>query len=525
MMRRIGVLLAVLVVMGSIRDVEAKVAVSGMFGDNMVLQCDMKVPVWGTADADEKVVVEFSGQKKETVADKDGKWMLHLDPVKTTAKEGVLTVKSGTDNQQSPISFSNVLVGEVWLGSGQSNMAGGTGGYAKNDPVLKQMATGGPYPTLRLYGRNGWQVADENSIRGFSAIHFAFGRNLHKELNVPVGLMVGAVGGTPSGRWLTEEMAAADPALVKMLQDNTDCDSVADIGSNYEELKKQYDAEAEKAKAEGKKPGRAPRRAVIGDLYERHIAHKVPYGIRGVLWDQGESRTQIPGVDQITTMHALIEGWRNAWNQPSSPEGSGAPEKDFHFMHVQKPSGEGCAWDYENPVNRLAIKFDKLPAQHVDKPSALKYQLDHIKIATLKNAPIVTASDLAGGIHPQNKSGYGKRACRVALGSVYGKDVAICGPVYKAHKVEGKTIRIEYNHVGKGLAFKHGETLQGFEIAGADGKWDWAEAKIDGNTVVVTSENIAEPVNVQYAFNRRHNFANLFNKDGLPALMFTSVEH
>ena len=487
-MRRATILLAAIAICVQIQNVGAAVVPSKMFTDNMVLQCDMKVPVWGTADAGEKVTVEFAGQKKEVTADKDGKWTLKLDPLKISAEGRILKI-SGKE-------LANVLVGEVWIGSGQSNMAGGTGGYAKRDPELTKMMTGGPYPTLRLY-KGGWKVADEASIKSFSALHFAFGRSLHEKLKVPVGLMVGAVGGTPSGRWLTEEMCDADEAVVKARKIEAD-----------------KQAKVQKPQTDGKKPKRHQRKANIGDLYKRHIEYMVPYGIRGVLWDQGESRVRIPGVDQITCMNALITGWRNVWAQG-----------DFHFLHVQKPSGEGCAWDYENPVNRLAMPFGKLPGSHTTNPGALKYELDHIKIATLKNAPIVPASDLAPGIHPQNKSGYGKRACQVALGTVYGHDVAICGPVYKSHKVAGKTIRVEYNHVGKGLAFKNGEALQGFEIAGKDGKWEWADAKIDGGAVVLSSENIAEPVNVQYAFNKRHTYANLFNKDGLPALMFTTVEH
>ncbi|MBL7133693.1 MAG: 9-O-acetylesterase, partial [Phycisphaerae bacterium] len=130
------------------------------------------------------------------------------------------------------------------------------------------------------------------------------------------------------------------------------------------------------------------------------------------------------------------------------------------------------------------------------------------------------ASDLGSGIHPSNKSGYGRRACRVALGFVYGRDVAIYGPVYESHKVEGDKIRVSFKHVGKGLAFRGGEKLQGFEIAGADGVYQWADAKIDGGAVVLTSPKVAKPVNVRYGWSKNHPWANLFNKDGLPALTF-----
>lgn len=389
-----------------------------------------------------------------------------------------------------------------------SNMAGGSQGYAKNDPVLAGWIEAGPYPDLRLY-KGSWNLADSATIRKFSAIHFSFGLSLHKELKVPVGLMVGAVGGTPSGRWLSEEMAEAHPGLMATMRENR-----AAQEAKYEKALAKWKEQADKAKTAGRKPPRKPRGPIqIGDLYQRHLEPFVPYGIRGVLWDQGESRTQLPGVDQYTTMDALIGGWRKIWGQG-----------DFPFLHVQKPSGGGPAWDPENPVNRLAVKFTAPPAKSNPKGQSMDYPLNHIKIASLKNAPIVTAVDLAPGIHPANKSGYGRRACRVALGSVYGHDVAICGPVYKSHKVEGNTIRVTYDHVGQGLARKHGDALHGFDIAGADGQWARAIAKIDGNTVVVQSDTVASPVHVQYAMDKKPSYANLFNKDGLPALMFTTAE-
>jgi sialate O-acetylesterase len=153
----------------------------------------------------------------------------------------------------------------------------------------------------------------------------------------------------------------------------------------------------------------------------------------------------------------------------------------------------------------------------------LKYQLDHIKMSTIQHAPLVTAVDLGLGIHPACKSGYGKRACRVALGTVYGRDLEIYGPIYREHKTEGNKIRVSFDHIGKGLIGKHAETITGFEVAGADGKWAWAEAVIDGETIVVSSKEVSKPVHVQYAFSNRPAFANLYNKDGLPALTFTSV--
>jgi sialate O-acetylesterase len=234
----------------------------------------------------------------------------------------------------------------------------------------------------------------------------------------------------------------------------------------------------------------------------------IPFGIRGVLWDQGESGTAVFGVDQYTLMGALIRGWRKEWGQG-----------DFPFLYVQKPSGEGCAWDPEDPVTNKANKFAPLPAA-VPATASGVYRETHVRIAQYPGTAMVISTDLGSGIHPTNKSGYGSRAARVALGMVYGRKIEYYGPVYASHKVEGNKVRVSFTHVGAGLAFKHGDKLQGFAVAGEDKVFHWADAVIDGDTVVVTSDKVAKPVAVRYAWADKHPWANLFNKDGLPAQTF-----
>jgi sialate O-acetylesterase len=504
------VFLAVLCVVAGTHVAFSELVVDRMFGDHMVLQQGLAVPIWGTATADAQVTVAFAGQTKSVIAGEDGSWSVKLDPLKAGDASRQLTVTSG----ESKTTLEDVLVGEVWLGSGQSNMAGGAGGYARNDLVLQGIIDGGPYPKLRLYTRDGWQIATPDTMKGFSAIHLSFGKALHDQLNRPMGLMVGAVGGTPSGRWLSKEMISADKQMMRQIKAAAGADSLEELTKANDEAQAAWQIEADKAKEAGKKPPRFRKPFQMADLYQRHIEPKVPYGIRGVLWDQGESRTGLSGVDQVTTMRALINGWRKVWGQG-----------DFHFLHVQKPSGGGCAWDYDNPVNKGAVAFtSQLSPIHQSRPETLAYQLSHIEIGTIKNAPLVTAVDLQPGIHPANKSGYGKRASRVAIGTVYGKDVVTCGPTYRSHKVEGSKIRLAFNHVGSGLAARHADSVHGFAISGTDKKWVWADAVIDGDTLLVSSPDILQPVNVQYAFDKNSAFANLFNKDGLPALMFTTVE-
>jgi sialate O-acetylesterase len=448
------------------------------------------------------VKVTFRGQEKQVKADTAGNWQVRLDPL-ACGDPGTLTVSAA-----NTVTCTNVLVGDVWLGSGQSNMAGGTRGYAKNDTVLAAMVAEAPYPDLRLYRRR-WSVATSNTVPRFSALMFAFGQPLQAELGVPVGLIVGAVGGTPSKRWLSPAMVVADAGIQKLIAEKGPLPTREEELAAYEERVAAWEETVKKAEETGQKSRRKPRKpGAIGDLYARYIEPVVPYAIRGVLWDQGEAGTRLGTIDQYTMMGALIRGWRQAWGQG-----------DFPFLYVQKPSGGGCAWDTANPVTRMAEAFTVEPTQP-NKVNAGDYRAIHIRIMEHPNTMMVTSSDLGGQTHPVNKSGYGRRACRVALGFVYGRPVEVLGPVYRAHTVENKVVRIQYDHVGKGLAFRHGERLQGFEIAGEDGVYHWGDARIDGETVLVSSDAVPEPVSVRYGWARKHTWANLFNKDGLPALTF-----
>jgi len=172
-------------------------------------------------------------------------------------------------------------------------------------------------------------------------------------------------------------------------------------------------------------------------------------------------------------------------------------------------------------VTSQGEKFSPLPKAVPPTADGLYREL-HVRIRNHPNTFMATSSDLGPGIHPSNKSGYGARATQVALGAVYAKKVEIYGPVYKSLRVDGDKVRVSFDHVGKGLAFRHGDKLQGFAVAGADGAFQWADAVIDGDTVVVSSSSVPKPVAVRYAFASRHPWANLFNKDGLPALPFRS---
>jgi sialate O-acetylesterase len=514
-MRRICSLAAILVV-GLAATAWADVKLPPFFSDHMVLQRETKAPIWGTAAPGEKVTVKFRDQEQQVTADAAGNWRAELAGLKAGGPDE-LTV-SGTNT----VKFSDVLVGEVWVGSGQSNMAGNVGGYAKGDTVLAELAAK-EFPKIRgCSARGAWKVATPQNNPSFSAILFAFAVRLHEGIDMPVGMMLGAVGGTPSGAWLSEEALASDPACQKQ---------ISEYATTYDTVLKDYEARIvpawEKAVADAKaankpapnkpqapgKPGTANGQPA-GYLYKAHIQPLVGYGIRGVLWDQGESRTAIGGVDQYTLMGALIRGWRKEWNAG-----------DFAFIYVQKPSGGGPAWDKNNPVTSHAEEFAPQPAGQPGKlPTTYGsdggYVDNHVRIMKYPNVGMAISTDLGAGIHPANKSGYGSRAATVALGMTYGKPVEYYGPIYAGHEIEAGKVRIKFTHVGKGLAIAHSEKLQGFVIAGDDQNFVWADAVIDGDAVVVSSPQVPKPAAVRYAWSGRHPWANLFNKDGLPAVTF-----
>lgn len=496
----------------------AEVKLPTLFSDHMVLQRDSTAPIFGAAEPGEEVTVSFRGQQQKATADKQGNWQVNLGKL-TAGGPDVLTISGSNE-----IILQDVLVGEVWIGSGQSNMAGGSGGYAKGDETLAAALAAAPYPQIRLIRGTGgpWQQATEKTANGFSALLFSFGVCLQKELDVPVGLMLGAVGGTPSGRWLTAEMLSADPAVAAATASWSEANPLPERMKHYQTQLAAWEKAAAAAKAEGKNPPRQPVAPVaagdfsgrgIGSLYKAHISRLAGYGIRGVLWDQGESGTAIAELDQYTTMGALIRGWRTEFRQG-----------EFPFLYVQKYSGGGCAFDESgNPITRNASPFASLPAKVPATQEGL-YREHHIKIRQHPATYMVTSSDLGAGIHPTNKFGYGARACRVALGSVYGKKVASYGPTYKSHKIEAGKIRVQFENVGQGLTARHGEGLQGFAISGEDGEFVWAKATIDGDAVIVSSDQVPKPAHVRYAWGRIHPWANLFNEDGLPALTFRTDE-
>jgi sialate O-acetylesterase len=495
---------------------------ASLFSDHMVLQRDVDVSVWGTADVGSQVEIRFAGQTVTAKADDTGGWKLILKPLKASAEPRALTISGG--DTSSTVTINDVLVGDVWVGSGQSNMAGRAASYAKNDETLAALVKQGSFPTIRLMDggpKPTWTETTSETIPRASALLFPFGERLQRELDVPIGLILGAVGGTPSGYWIPPETFAASEQCKA---------SIAEFGKTFDPTKdqKQYEAQLaafEKAtaaaKAAGKTyrgrkpsppvgPGGSLRGGQIGGLFDRYIRSAVGYRIKGVLWDQGEARSGVQGVDQYIMMSELIRGWRELWGQG-----------DFPFLFVQKPSGGGNAFSNDNPITRNGEPFSALP-QATD-PAVMSGDDRFLYVRLMRdnvNAFMVPASDLGASIHPTNKWGYGNRAAEVALSEVYKTGIQAYGPMYRSHKVDGNQVVISFDQIGKGLTVAHSDKLQGFAVAGKEGTWHWADAKIDGDTVAVWSDKVPAPVRVRYAFASNRRWANLFNRDGLPATVF-----
>ena len=489
-------LLLVLTVIAAFPALRAEVKPNPLFSDGAVLQRNMPVPVWGSAKEGEKVTVKFQSQAVSTVA-KDGKWLVRLEPLKTAASAATMTIAG-----ENTVTINNVLVGEVWVCSGQSNMAfqlerAGNGAEAiaaANDPQLHLLTI----PTAvkdepQTETAVTWKECTSETATKFSAIGYFFGRDLRKALNVPIGLILSSVGGTPAEAW-TGSKALESSLELKVLLENYakkvaefDPAKLAEHNKIIKETNKQ---EAAKALAEGKPtpkptklsvPPKENTRRPCG-LYNGMIAPLLPYAIQGVIWYQGEGNCGDAKQYQ-TLFPTMIGSWRSAWNQG-----------EFPFLFVQIA-----------PHERLTP------------------ELREAQFLTWKKTPntamtVTTDVGEATNIHPLQKEPVGARLALAARALAYGEKIAYSGPAYEASAIQGGKVILSFKHVGQGLLAKDGD-LKGFTIAGADSQFVPAEAKIVGDTVVVSSPNVSAPVAVRYAWSNIPD-VNLFNKDGLPASPF-----
>lgn len=489
----------------------AELKLPTVFSDGMVLQRGQKVAVWGWADPGAEVIVSFAGQEKSAKSDADGKFMVRLKKMKASAEPQLLLVKSGGDS----VEIKNVLVGEVWLCSGQSNMAmtvAKSDGFEKekvaaNHPLIRMYITSRTVSTEPLSDSKGeWNICSPETVGAFSATAYFFGREIQQELDVPVGLIHTSWGGTRIEAWSPMASLEQFPSVMA----SKDKQDLRASKFSEERAKEQYAVAMERwkaavtaAKADGKKGPKQPKKSTHphksqnypANLYNAMIKPFVPYGIRGAIWYQGEANAHSFAEAMLyrDLLENMVTQWRKDWGD------------DFSFYAVQlvnykKPQ--------VNPVEDTAWAFIR--------ESFLKFHKE------VPNAGIAVTIDVGEekDIHPKNKQMVGYRLAQQALVNTYGKMRVAGGPIYSSMKKEGDTISISFEDIGSGLIAQDGAELKTFAIAGADKKFVTAEASVVGDVVTVHSPDIADPVSVRYAWANNPVGCNLFNKEGFPASPF-----
>lgn len=430
-----------------------------ILGDHMVIQRELPLKIWGWANPLEAVTVAIGDCKAATVADAIGRWIVVLPPLQA---EGPLEMVIQGENT---IKLSDILVGEVWVCSGQSNMQW----TVRASDNAEQEIAAADYPEIRLFTvarqvakepvddcDGQWRPCSPETVPDFSAVGYFFGRTLHKQLNVPVGLINSSWGGTIAEAWTSAQGLVGEPDYVPILE----------RGASF-------------------KPNN-PNQASV--LFNGMIRPLIPFAMRGAIWYQGESNCSRAAQYQ-KLFPALIRNWRTEWGQG-----------DFPFLFVQlAPYRYGNA----DPRNCAELR-----------------EAQRLTLQTVPNTGMAVTTDIGNvkDIHPRNKQEVGRRLALWALAKTYGKDLVYSGPLYKEMKVEGSKIRIMFDHVGEGLVAKGGP-LTHFEIAGADGKFLPAEAIIDANSVMVWNKELPEPVAVRFGWADDAE-PNLFNAEGLPASPF-----
>lgn len=476
--------------LGFVAPVHAVVRLSALFSDNMVLQQGMDVPVWGWADDGDEITVRFRGHKVTTRAH-NGKWSLRLGSLKAGGPD-VLTIIT----KARTIQFTNVLVGEVWVCSGQSNMewplsrsfepeaaiASATNRLIRLFHVLKAKSDA---PTVRM--KSAWTVCSPQAVGGFTAVGYFFGRDLQKTRKVPVGLIQSDWGGSPAEAWMSREALETNPRYETEI-----LDSNAEAWKKHQEAVIAYEIEKAAAQGKGEEFKKQPPRFgwKPSELYNGMIAPLIPYAIKGAIWYQGESNAG--RAEQYRTLFAdMIRCWRRDWGRG-----------DFPFLAVQ------------------LAPFLKIQDQPQESSWAELREAQWLATTVLPKVGMAVITDVGdpADIHPKKKQPVGERLALAARAIAYGERIEYSGPIYHNKVVkEGKAV-LNFDHVGKGLEARDGE-LKGFAICGDDRKFVWAKAEIVGDTVVVSSLEVAQPVAVRYGW-ADCPVINLWNKNGLPASPF-----
>jgi sialate O-acetylesterase len=467
-----------------------ELTVAGMFTSHMVLQQGMPTPVWGKAAAGEVVTVEFTGQRQQTTANRTGDWLVKLAPLSASAEPRTLTITGSADT--GTIELFDVLVGEVWFASGQSNMQMPVGNKIRPDayPGVENFTSeveAANHPHLRLFkvraqstlqpahdliGGN-WQVCTPQSAETFSAAAYFFGRYLLKHVQAPIGIIVSAQSSTTAEQWMSLDSLAEFPQFAGAVAFYRDPATVL--------LPKQ--------ELSARSPAKHP-----SLLFNCGVAPVIPFAIRGAIWYQGESNVS-RAEEYRKLLPALIRDWRRQWTQG-----------DFPFLLVQLAG------------------FKSVPQLPGEDAWAELREAQALTAASMTNVFLATALDIGmvDRIHPVNKREVGRRLGLVAREKVYGQKTLSSGPMFRKMTIQGARVLIDFDSPGAGLVSRnaqHPGRVSGFAIAGGDRQWMWAEAELNGNTCVVSCPKIADPVAVRYGWARNLE-CDLYNEAGLPALPF-----
>lgn len=452
----------------------AEVVLPKILGNGMVLQRENPVPIWGTAAAGEKVTVKFNDQTKTTTADAAGNWKVLLNAMPASANPAALTIL-GTNT----IKLTDILVGEVWLCSGQSNMLYEMRKNSKvkkpdtstaNSPVDELERAHNPQIRIFLVTQknlakadsthSGWSIAEDSALRSFSAAGYFFAKNLNHDLEVPVGIVCAAVSGSRIEPWIPETAFTNSAYFNRVSKDSSQL-SGAD-----------------------------------GKFYHKMIEPLAPLSIRGILWYQGEAN-MTETASYIKKMQLLINTWRSLWQQPSMP---------VYYVQI------------------VPYYYSRMKSDKVITPQTLpRFWEAQALVQQIPNTGMIVTNDLnddVKNLHPPFKWEVGRRLELLALAKTYGKkNVVYSGPVYRKMHVSGNQILLNFNYTGSGLVNHDGKPLNYFTIAGKDGRFVEANAVIQGNSVIVSAPSVTKPVAVRFAWQEDAQ-PNLFNKNGLPARPF-----
>ncbi len=482
----------------------ADVRLPDVINDSMVLQQKQAVPIFGFADAGEAVTVTFGKQKKTVVANADGKWRTNLDAVNADFKPQTMTIAG-----KNRIELTNILVGEVWLVSGQSNMQW-TLAQASNGDAEVAKAN---FPNIRLFnasrevafkkksGKLGeWKACAPESVKEFSAAGYYFAVDLQKNLNVPIGVINSSYGGSQAEAWTPVEYLNVSADLKPTVERTKIWDEERPrVRAEYDQAIKKWREDADKAKAAGAKPAPSPGvpdalrdYRVASSIYTGMIEPLMPFAVKGAIWYQGESN-EARAEQYNILLPTMIRAWRERWEIKDLPFGI------IQLPNYRRPNDqpEESAWSFVREAQRRTV-------------------LNTANTGLIVTIDIGEASD----IHPKNKLDVGKRMAVWALKDVY-KQRLTSSPIFKTAEIKNGKMILTFDDIGNGLKIRDGDKLDEFAIAGADQKFVWGNAKITGkNRVEVSSAEVPNPQAVRYAFNSNPKHPNLTNDSGLPAAPF-----